>query len=87
MKFDFKRVPKHFKQQNTMTELILKENVLTNNVLLLADEGKIFKGGFLAIIKEYSFQNSWSDKEHIKRFKSLTSLNKYLSKNYSEFNL
>ena len=65
-------------------EFILRENVLTDNVLIIAEKGKIFKGGYIAIIKENQFQNAWQDKETIKRFKSKDRLNAYLDKNYSE---
>ena len=44
-------------------EFFLRENVLTDNILMIPDKGRIFKGGYIAIIKEYQFQNSWSDKE------------------------
>ena len=63
-----------------MREFILKENVLTDNVLAVPDKGKIFKGGYIAIIKEYEFATSWSDKEIIKRFRSVDRLNSYLDK-------
>lgn len=65
-------------------EFILRENVLTDNILIVADKGKVFKGGFIAIIKEYQFQNTWSDKELVKRFRSVDRLNAYLDKEYSE---
>ena len=65
-------------------EIILRENVLTNNILLIANKGKIFKGGFIAIIREFEFLNSWQDKEIITRFKSIDSLNKYLNKHYPQ---
>jgi hypothetical protein len=67
-----------------MQTYILRENVLLDNTLYLADENKFFKGGYIAIIKEYTYQNSWTDKESIKRFKSENYLNKYLNKNYPE---
>ena len=67
-----------------MQEFILKENVLTDNILLIADKGKVFKGNYIAIIKEYSFATSWSDKENIKRFRNVNQLNKYLSVNYKD---
>ena len=67
-----------------MQEFILKENVLTDNILLIADKGKVFKGNYIAIIKEYSFATSWSDKETIKRFRNVNQLNKYLSVNYKD---
>lgn len=68
-----------------MNTYILKENTLTDNLLLIADEGKIFKGGYKAIIKEYFYQNAWSDKELIKKFKKIDTLEKYLNKKYPEF--
>ena len=71
-----------------MQTLILCENVLTDNILLLADEGKIFKGGYIAIIKEYEFSNSWSDREKpTKKFRSVNALRKYLKKHYKNFDI
>ena len=71
-----------------MQTFILKENTLTDNILLLADEGKIFKGGYIAIIKEYEFSNSWSDREKPnKKFRSVNSLKKYIQKNYKNFDI
>jgi hypothetical protein len=69
-----------------MTQHILSNNVLTDNILLIADEGKVFKGGYKAIIKEYYFQNSWSDKEVIKRFRKLEQMKKYIAKYYKQVN-
>lgn len=69
---------------NTQT-FILKENVLTDNLLLLPENGFIFKGGYIAIIKEYVFLNAWNDKEIIKRFRTETQMNKYLNKRYPDF--
>lgn len=63
-------------------EFILRENVLTDNILLVPSKGKIFKGGYIAKIKEYSFQNAWSDKETIKQFRSQKQLENYLQKEY-----
>ena len=68
-------------------EFILKENVLTDNILSIADKGKIFKGGFIAIIREFEYQNAWQDKEIIKRFKSKDTLNKYLNKQYPQVDI
>ena len=69
-----------------MQTYILKENVLTDDELLLADEGKIFKGGYIAILKIHSYLNAWCDQQEIKRFRSEQQLQKYLNKNYPEFN-
>jgi hypothetical protein len=63
-------------------EFFLRENVLTDNLLIVADKGKVFKGGYIAIIKEYLFANAWSDKEIIKRFRNKERLLEYLDKHY-----
>lgn len=68
-----------------MQTYTLKENVLTDDQLFLPTEGKVFKGNYIAVIKRYKFQNTWSDKETIKRFRSEEELQKYLNKNYPEF--
>lgn len=63
-------------------EFILRENVLTDNILVTPIKGKIFKGGYISIIKEYRFKNEWSDEESIKRFRSKDRLIKYLYQHY-----
>jgi hypothetical protein len=68
-----------------MQEFILKENVLSDDILLLADEGKVFKGGYVGIVKEYKFQNAWSDKLTIKRFRCKDRLDKYIKSTYPSF--
>ena len=65
-------------------QIILKENVLTDNILILADKGKIFKGGYIAIIKEYFYLNAWNDQLKVKKFRKESVLNRYLSKYYPE---
>lgn len=68
-------------------EFILQENVLTDNLLILPDKGKIFKNGYIAIIKEYVFNTAWTDKEIVKRFRKKESLLNYLSKVYPTFDI
>jgi hypothetical protein len=68
-------------------EFFLRENVLTDNILTVADKGKIFKGGFIAMVKEFEFLNSWQDKEIIKRFRSKDRLYSYLDKKYPEVDI
>jgi hypothetical protein len=71
-----------------MKQIILRENVLSDNLLLISDNGKFFKGGYIAIIREYGYQNSWTDKliNEVK-FKSEKTLYNYLYKHYPEFEL
>lgn len=68
-----------------MKTLILKENVLTDDLLLLADEGKVFKGGYKAIIKQYFFNTAWTDKETVFKFRSRKQINKFITKHYPAF--
>ena len=66
---------------------ILQENVLTDNILSVPENGYIFKFGYIAQIKEYIYSNSWSDKELIKNFKSKKQLFKYLDKKYPDVDI
>ena len=66
---------------------VLRENVLTDNVLILADKDKVFKFGYIAILKEYVFNTAWTDKETVKKFKSSSSLMQYLNKHYPDLDL
>lgn len=66
------------------TQFCLKENVLTDNILILPSKGKIFKGGFIAIAKEYTYLNAWNDREKITRFRKRSALQKFLEKNYPD---
>jgi hypothetical protein len=68
-----------------MQQFILRENVLTDNVLLLAEEGKVFKGNYIAIIREYTYSNEWSDKVSVTKFRSKERLSDYINKKYPEF--
>lgn len=69
-----------------MQEFILQENVLSDNILKVADEGKVFKGQYIAIVEEYKFQNEWCDTlDKVHRFRSMERLNKFLSNNYPNF--
>jgi len=63
------------------------ENVLTDNILILPNKGKIFKGGYIAIIKENRFKNAWADEESIKRFRNKERLFKYLNKHYPQVDI
>ena len=67
-----------------MQYFILKENVLTDNVLIVPSKGRIFKGNYIAIVKENTFLNTWQDKETVKKFRSKDKLMRYLNKNYSD---
>ena len=65
-----------------MQTYILKENVVSDDVLMLCNENEIFHGGHVAILKEYSYATPWTDKETIKRFRKRETLYKYLNKYY-----
>jgi hypothetical protein len=65
----------------------LTDGVLNDNELLLADTGKVFHGGYIAIIKEYTYQNAWNNKETIKRFSKKDRLIAYINKQYPNFEI
>ena len=77
-------VPNQLKTDKMPKEFILRENVLTDNILSVPNKGKIFKGGYIAIIKEFVFLHAWGDKETIKRFRSEKRLTDYLDKHYHD---
>jgi len=70
-----------------METYILRENVLSDNILMLANENEIFKGGYIAILKEYSYQTPWNDKETKIRFRKRETLFKYLGKKYPQIEI
>ena len=70
-----------------MEKYILRQNVVSDNILLLANENEIFKGHYVAILKEYSYATQWTDKEAIKRFKKRETLFRYLDKYYPEIEI
>jgi hypothetical protein len=70
-----------------MQKYILSENVLSDNELLLADENEMFKGGYIAILKTYTYGTAWNDFLKVKRFKKRELVFKYLNKNYPEIEI
>lgn len=69
-----------------MYTYVLNERVVSDDTLSIPEKGKIFKGGYVAIVQEYTFANAWCDKP-LKplQFRSKGRLLKYLSKHYPEF--
>ena len=65
-------------------QYILRENVVSDNTLTVPAKGYVFKGGYVAILKENTFLNAWQDKETVTRFRSKERVQKYLEKNYKE---
>ena len=70
-----------------MVKLILKNGVLNDDVVYIAENGKVFKGNFVAIIEYYTFLNEWNNKKHYKSFKTLENLYKFIDKNYKNVTL
>lgn len=67
-----------------MQQFVLRERVVSDDILTVSDEGKVFKGGYIAIVEYNTFQNAWQDKRHVKRFRNRERLNAFLNKNYTE---
>lgn len=68
-----------------MQKLVIRECPLNDDTLYLADTDKVFSGNYVAILEQFSFANSWSDKKQIKRFRKMDTLYKYLEKSYPEY--
>jgi hypothetical protein len=68
-----------------MTTIVLRQNVVSDDVVYIADKNKVFKGGYTAILEYNTYLNQWCDKQHFRRFKSLNALEKYINKNYKDF--
>lgn len=66
------------------TSYILLEGVLNDDMLHIANEGKVFKGGYVAVIEYYTFLNEWNNKKHYKYFRTLETLKKYIAKKYPD---
>lgn len=58
----------------------LHENPLTTDYVEIAPKNYQFKGGVKYILHYYTCANEWSDREHIKRFKKIETLEKYYNK-------
>jgi hypothetical protein len=65
--------------------LTIREGVLNDDILYIANTNKVFKGGYIAILEYYTYLNEWNDKKQFKRFKSIDSAKKYISKKYPDF--
>ena len=70
-----------------MQTFILKEGVLNDDELYLADENKVFSGNYIAIITQYIFETHWTNKRIIKRFRKEEQLKKYIGTKYPELDL
>ena len=70
-----------------MTEIIVNERALNDDVLTLACEGKVFKGNYVAILEYFTYANEWSDSKHVKCFRTLDTMLKFLNKRYPNFDI
>ena len=63
---------------------VLFEGVLNDDMLHIANEGKVFKGGYVAVIEYYKYLNGWNNSKHYKYFKNLATLERYINKKYPD---
>ena len=66
------------------TVLTIRENVVSVDVLKIAPDGYVFRGGIKYIVEYNTYANEWFDKKHYKRFKSVECLNEWLDKRYKD---
>ena len=58
----------------------LHENPLTTDYLEIAKDGYVFSGGVKYILHYFTYANEWGDKENIRRFKKIETLEKFYNK-------
>jgi len=58
----------------------LHENPLTTDYVEIAPNGYQFKSGVKYILHYFTYANEWGDRENIKRFKKLETLEKFYNK-------
>jgi len=59
---------------------IIKEGTLNDDTLYIADENKVFKGGYEAILEYYTFANTQSNNKHIKRFRTVRNAYRFIDR-------
>lgn len=67
-----------------MIQYILRERVVSDDTISLSDFGRVFKGGYIAIVEYNTFLNAWQDKKHVRKFRNKKRLQSFLDKNYTE---
>lgn len=55
----------------------LHENVVSNDYVEIAPQGYVFNGGVKYILHYFTYATEWTDKENIKKFKKLETLEKF----------
>ena len=60
----------------------LHENVVSTDYIEVAPKGYQFKGGVKYILHYFTYANEWTDRENIKRFKKIDTLETF----YNELN-
>lgn len=65
------------------TTCLLRERVLTDDVLHVADHGHAFKGGYVAILEYHTLRNANADDAHVRRFRTLEAAAKFLRRRYT----
>lgn len=64
------------------TSYILFQGVLNDDIVYIANKGFNFKGGYVAVIEYYTFLNEWNNRKHLRYFRTLNALEKYIAKKY-----
>lgn len=62
---------------------IVFQGVLNDDIVHIVDKGKMFKGGFIAVLEYYTYLNEWNNKKNYKYFRNLDTLKKYIDKKYN----
>lgn len=59
---------------------VLREGTLHDDELRVADDGYRFNGKYAAVVIWWTFQTTWTDEPHVKRFRLRESADKFIAK-------
>lgn len=63
---------------------VLNERVLTDDTLTIAPEGYALRGGYVAAVTYHTFQNANSDREHVRRFRTMDAAERWIERRYGK---
>ena len=62
----------------------VNQRPLNDDILLVADNGYQFKGGYVARLEYFTYRNPNADDAHVRHFKTIEAAERYIAKHYGE---
>lgn len=61
-----------------------REGVLNDDILIVANDGYKFKGGYIARLEYFTYRNPYENDRHVRHFRTIEAAEKYIAKHYGE---